>query len=746
MPNTYDSFSTLPMGRAPQPVAVPHFPDALHAVIWRNWDVIEVNRLAQVLQGTPEQITAIALSMGLPAQRCIPAGELRRNYMTVLHRNWHLLPYEQLCPLLDWDVATTQFYLNEDDFMWSKLGGYKPQCPPVHYRPPNAATQARAKEIARIVAEEFGNALHSPSEPLFGFIERFKQAKVEAIAPASGGFQIRMVYPYFLRYGDPLKGEGIDDIPEGYLAELAASGINVIWLQGLLNTLAPWDLVPELSVGWEERLANLNSLVRRCRAYGIDVFLYLNEPRAMPRSFFEKYPELRGIDEIPEGRDHLPDVVGLCTSTPAGQAFLVNSVRHVFESVPDLGGLFSITFSENLTNCCSRGRKGNTCPRCQKRDPEAVHAEVYTLLEKGMRLAGSNGKFLSYVWTTLEEWIPGIIDGLTDSASVLCVSEFNLPFTRGDYMGALNEYSISAVGPSEQSRRQWALARRRGLKTAAKIAAVSTWELPTIPYIPALRLVGQHLSNVAAEGIDALLLGWTNGGSPSPNLEMVAEFVRNPGQSVDEAMHVVARHRFGEAISGEVVRAWNLLSDAFEEFPFDVYVCYFGPQALGPANLLYLEPSGFQATMVTFPFDDLEKWRGPYSVETLQSQFEKLAHLWQPGVELLDTLRHTHPSSAIEDEWRNSKAALLLFRSTINQIRFVRVRDSDHATAAAIVRDEMDLARQLFDLAAVDSRLGFEATNQYGFIRFDLAEKILNCENLLARLEKRGQIDGVSLM
>ncbi len=735
MTYTDNGFCRLPKGHAPRPVEVPHFPDALHTVVWRNWDVVEVTRLAQVLKGTPEQITSIAVSMGLPAQRAIAPEELRRNYMTVLHRNWHLLPYSQLCEILGWDVATMQFYLNEDDFMWSKLGGYKPECPPVHFHPPGAEAQARAKEIARVMEEKLGNALHRPSEPLFGFIERFKSAKVEGPTASPQGFQIRMVYPYFLRYGDPLKGKGIDDIPDGYLAELAASGVNAIWLQGLLQTLAPWELAPQLSMGWEERLTNLKNLTKRCRVYGIDVFLYLNEPRGMPRPFFEEHPDLRGIDEIPEGQDHLPDVVGLCTSTPTGQAFLVDSVRHVFETVPELGGIFAITFSENLTNCYSRGRNGNTCERCKKRTPEAVHAEVYALLERGMRLAGSNGRLLAYVWTTLEEWIPGIIEQVTGSTTVLCVSEFGLPISRGDHGGSVNEYSISAGKPSERSRKQWELARQRGLKTAAKIAAVSTWELPTIPYIPALRLVGEHLSRVAAEGIDTLLLGWTNGGSPSPNLEMVAEFVRSPQQSVHEAMRAVAQKRFGREIAEDVVKAWNHFSNAFEEYPFDAAVCYNGPQALGPANLMYLKSTGFRATMVTFPFDDLERWCGPYSVETLQRQFEKLARLWQPGVELLNKARHSHPSVSIEDEWRNSKAALILFQSAVNQIRFNQLRDSNHLAAAEIVRGEMDLARQLFALAAEDSRLGFEATNQYGFIRFDLAEKILNCDDLLTKLE-----------
>ena len=84
--------STLPAGRAPTPVTLPHFPDALHAVVWRNWNVIPVDDLARVLGGTSEQITAVGTSMGLPALRLIEPSELRRNYMTVLHRNWHLLP------------------------------------------------------------------------------------------------------------------------------------------------------------------------------------------------------------------------------------------------------------------------------------------------------------------------------------------------------------------------------------------------------------------------------------------------------------------------------------------------------------------------------------------------------------------------------------------------------------------------------------------------------------------------------
>jgi len=748
------NISTLPVGRAPEPIPIPHFPDVLHAVIWRNWDVVDVHSLAAVLEGTPEQIAEMACSMGLPPQRSIPLDELRRNYMTLLHRNWHLLPYEQLCALLGWDADQMQFSLNEDDFMFVKLGGYKPTCPLVRYSPPGPAAKAAAARIAQVVEEELGDAMMAQAEPLFGFIERFENeaGQNSSSVPADPALKLRMVYPYFLRFGDPLSGEGIEDIPESYLGQLARSGINAIWIQGVLNKLAPWELSPELSEGWEERLANLNRLVARCRPFGIEVLLYLNEPRSMPRSFFEKFPELRGVEETPDRAPYSPDVVALCVSTKPVKDFLVNSVRHVFEHVPDLGGVFTITFSENLTNCFSReydpdvvdefalrSKDGEgapqtelrPCPRCAEQGPEAINAEVCTLLERGMRLAGSKGKFLLYTWSTPEKWLPGLIENLPESTWVLCISEWGMPFTRGDYAGKINEYSISVVGPSEQSLRQWKLAQRRGLQTAAKMQAANTFEISSMPYVSALRLVAQHLANVTATGVNGVMLGWTNGGSPSPNLDLVAEFTRSPRPSVSEALEAVALKRFGSAVAPEMVRAWHLLSDAYEEFPFDISVCYNAPQSLGPANLLFAQPTGFRATMVTYPFDDLEGWRGPYSEQTLQSQFEKMTKLWKCGVSVLDALRREHPSSAVEDEWRIAEAARIHFQSTANQIHYIRVRQTDLAAANVILRDEIQLARQLFDLVAQDSRIGFEATNQYGYIRFDLVEKILNCRTIL---------------
>jgi hypothetical protein len=748
-----EDVSALPVGHAPQPVPTPHFPSALYAVIWRNWDVIEVNFLAEVLRATPEQIEALAATMGLPEQRAIAPDELRRNYMTVLRRNWHLLPYEQLCQILKWTAAEMQFFLNEDDFLYIKLGRYKPDCAPVYYEEPDEATRAHIAEIARIVREDMAGVIDAPAEPLFTFIQRFENATPPTTSLSDvgeDGFQFCIVYPYFLRYGEPLLGDAVADVPDGYFAALAASGVSGIWIQAVLNNLAPWELAPELSQGWEERIDNLNLLIERAGKYGVKVYLYFNEPRALPNSFFEMYPELRGMSEV-------LGMSAMCTSTQPVQDFIVNSVKHIFEKAPGLGGSFAITYSENLTNCFSRdideafieeykqhiAETGNrldsngvqpACLRCAERGPEVVNAEVCTLIERGMRLAGSDGRFLLYFWSTPGKWFPGMTALLPESTHVICISEWGKTFTRGDYTGQVNEYSMSVIGPSEQSLRQWDIAKQRGLKIAAKMQAANTYEFSSIPYIPALYNVAQHLANVSETGVSGVLLGWTTGGAPSPNLELVAEFARNPRPTVDEAVLNVATRRFGAEAAPGVVEAWRIMSEAYREFPFDISVCYCGPQSLGPANLLFAEPSGYSATMSTYPFDDLKAWAGPYSPETLQSQFEKVAEMTQAGVDILAAMRTTHPSPEIEDEWRIAEASRIHYRSTANQIHQVRIRETDPAAVVPILEDEIDLSLRLIELVAQDSRIGFEASNQYGYLRFDLAEKILNCRQLLGQM------------
>src|SRR6266851_4576006 len=83
----------LPTGPAPDPVSASHFPDRLHAFVWRNWTLVPAQRIAKVVGATPEQILRIGHSMGLPDPPKITEEVRARSYLTVIRRNWHLLPY-----------------------------------------------------------------------------------------------------------------------------------------------------------------------------------------------------------------------------------------------------------------------------------------------------------------------------------------------------------------------------------------------------------------------------------------------------------------------------------------------------------------------------------------------------------------------------------------------------------------------------------------------------------------------------
>src|SRR5262245_42019476 len=105
----------LPVGSAPAPVALPHFPDRVHAFVWRNWTLVPMARLAKVLQAKPQEVRRMGEAMGLPPPPRISADLQRRSALTVIRRNWHLLPYEQLLQLLDWTPEKMAFTLREDD-------------------------------------------------------------------------------------------------------------------------------------------------------------------------------------------------------------------------------------------------------------------------------------------------------------------------------------------------------------------------------------------------------------------------------------------------------------------------------------------------------------------------------------------------------------------------------------------------------------------------------------------------------
>jgi len=735
--------SVLPAGPSRRALDVPHFPDRMHAFVWRNWHVVETDRLARVLDTSPENVVAVGESMGLPPAPQVSPEQKRRGYITIVRRNWHLLPYDQLLLLLDMSGEQLAYSLREDDFLFIKLGSLKPSCPPLRYAPPSESARKRAAEIKHIVEENFGEELRKEAEPRFGFVQKLSEplpVHPRHRAESKPVFNLRFIYSYFGSYGDPLANPELDPYPDGILQRLAELGVNGIWLHAVLYTLAPSETFPEFGVGHGVRLANLRALVQRAKRYNIAVYLYMNEPRAMPAGFFEKRPDMKGVRES----DHF----AMCTSSLKVKEWIGGALCHIFKNVPDLGGVFTITASENLTNCASHGRF-QECPRCKERNPAEIIAEVNATIEEGVHRANPKAHVIVWDWGWNDGWASEVIERLPKSVWLMSVSEWSLPIKRGGVETAVGEYSISAVGPGPRARKHWSLAKQAGLKTVAKVQFNNTWELSAVPYLPVMDLVAEHCGNLAKAGVDGLMLSWTLGGYPSPNLEVARLFNQTPPPKKEVVLDAVARERFGPDGAPHARRAWTAFSNAFREFPFHVGVLYTAPMQYGPSNLLHATPTGYAASMVGFPYDDVNGWRGPYPADIFAEQFARVASGWKGGLpEMEQAARKAPPDKAAdaEAEYRFAKAAQLHFQSVVNQVRFTAARNVlldkskalDEGQRAALIEEmrqtaqnEIEVARGLYALAKEDSRIGFEASNHYYYLPIDLVEKVINCRHIL---------------
>ena len=314
----------------------------------------------------------------------------------------------------------------------------------------------------------------------------------------------------------------------------------------------------------------------------------------------------------------------------------------------------------------------------------------------------------------------------------MVVSERGVPTDCMGHSGEVSDYSISKPGPGDYARRVWRSALRHGCAPVAKVQFNCSWELAAVPYIPVPDLVEEHIANLKSAGIHDLMLAWTLGGYPGGNLELL---------NLDRRR--LAEYKFGSAAPA-VLQAWQCFSQAFHRFfPFNhCATLYFAPQNFGPMTLLSANPTGRNASMIGFPFDDLDTWRGakgnaaaaplecPYPPEVLEESFRLLSEEWAKGLELLSPLKLSGDAALELAELKTiADAVYCHFRSAYLQIHWVR-----HRGDQSVLREERELAVRLLKIVRRDSRIGFEASNHYFYTENDLLEKILNCDELSGRI------------
>ncbi|MBE6928832.1 MAG: hypothetical protein E7463_01010 [Ruminococcaceae bacterium] len=539
-------------------------------------------------------------------------------------------------------------------------------------------------------------------------------------------FDARFIYSYCGLYGSALDVDTAISYPDELLRAYSRNGVNGVWLQAVLYKLVEFPFDPSLSEGWQERQARLRDLVARAARYGLKVWLYINEPRAMPHSFFDTRPELRGHQR--------GELSSMCTSVPAVQEYLKSGITSLCTQVPGLGGFFTISVSENQTNCYSHGVEADgenriNCPRCAERRPWEVIAEVNSLIADAAHAVDPSIKTIVWTWgwgRMGREGMHKAIELLSPNCILQNTSEEKMDISIAGIDSQVVDYTLSQIPPSKQSRDAWEQALATGHKTSAKVQFNCTWEGSTAPYIPVYENVIEYIRRLRAIGVENLQLSWTLGGWPSENLRIASSYFFEDAQdsfSYEDAL----RASYG-ADAGIVKEAVNRFCRAFAEFPFHVGTLYRGPQNAGPANLLFASPTGHTATMTCYTYDDLESWRSIYPVDVFTGQLKKLAAGWQEGLDVLAGM----PDCDFKDTARICGA---LFSASYNQTLFVQARDAflasptaeNRAALISVIADEKKLAEETLQIMYRDARVGYEAANHYYFSRTSLMEKILNC-------------------
>lgn len=685
-------------------------------VIFRNYGKVPDESLAKILGVDAATVRENAQKLGL-MPRAYNADWVEKGFVTIFRNNWDLLPEEDICALLGTDEREYATLLEEYDFLNVKLGE-KPDTSKPLYRPLTVEEEERTARVKAIV-EKFP----VPEAKPFDFYSNSPAAWYEP--PAESDISDRFVSSYSARYSGALLDDSLEDYSAEYLQRLATTGVNGIWLQETLRNLAEFPFDLQYSPDWQIRIANLRKLTERCARYGLEVYLYLNEPRALLVSFFEKYPELCG---------QKADSVNycLCTSVTSVQKYLYDAVRSIAERVPLLKGVMTITMSENATHCYSNRWNGATtdytdCPRCSKRAPEEVAAEVNNIFCRALRDAGGRTKMIANLWGWADfmgwsaERIFHGIELLDKDIEVLCVSEFSKRFERGGVKSQVIDYSISVVGPSDITVKMLEHAKKLGHRTWAKIQVNNSWECSAVPYIPAFDLMLEHISKLKKLGVTGLMMGWSLGGYPGGALPLCCMSCGRGEPDTERWYREVYGPQWKVARS-----AVHAISEAFREFPFSIDSLYFGGQTLGCGNMWSLEPSGRRSTMVCFTFDDYASYTPPYGVKGYISQMRLLTEKWKNGLALF---KGESGNALFEELKRCAEAAYIHFRSAGLLAEFSVLKENiveNREKLLGCVKEELALTRSLYALVCKDAKIGFEMTNHYYYTPELLMEKVLN--------------------
>ena len=257
-------------------------------MIFRNYGLLTNERIGSVLGCSADTVEREAVRLGIGNTPYLGEWE-KSGYITIFRNNWFLLPQNQLIALLGITEEKYEFTLKEEDFLGIKLGSFKPECEEVRYQPLTDEEIKKTEKIASSI-ERYNTF---PRSMPFDF--SFDKSYGPFAKPAET--MNTFAHGYLTPCGDVFEKDPEQYLPDSLLKKYKESGVKGLWLHGVLSKLSYYPFDPTLSEGYEIRRKRFSSLIERAKRYGIKIYMYLNEPRAVTRDIAKKFPDILGTEE-----------------------------------------------------------------------------------------------------------------------------------------------------------------------------------------------------------------------------------------------------------------------------------------------------------------------------------------------------------------------------------------------------------------------------------------------------------------
>ena len=533
----------------------------------------------------------------------------------------------------------------------------------------------------------------------------------------------------------------IDYYPNNYLNRLAHQGINGIWIGSSFKTMLKSEIFKEYGYEEDVQVKKLNQIIKKCKKFGIDVYLFVAEPASSCYS-----PEINNYKDLISFAEGF---TLLCPSKQKVKDYIKESVTRLFTLVPELGGIINITVGESLSTCASVTEL--QCPNCLKNYKTIGKALAATekMFSNAVKEIAPKAKFISWTYE-IRTWKNKDVDDscLSRDKDVIHLQNFEdlgRPVQLGKKRLAY-DYWLSYAGPGELIKRTTKISKKRNVPRFAKIQVCSSHEISTVPYIPVPGILYDKYKYMQKNGFSGVMQCWYFGNYPSlmnksASLLSYLPFYRTKISFLNDLAKIYCPSYYKY-----LVKAWQEFEKGYKNFPVNLAFEWVGPMQDSPCIPLHLKPKDWPMAGTWLKSEQAGDRIGEcllhgHTIDEVLILTGRMCQHWKKGVNYFEKIKHGFDHTFTE-QLTIIKAIGLIFESGYDTLKFYKLR---HVLGTEnknelnvlnqmrlIVENEIRISTELLPLCKSDIRIGYHSeANGYKIFPEKLKWRINELENLL---------------